>query len=48
MKINPRTVSAKGKMKQKIKIISRSVKCFPVTGDRVYCLGYFNVGKITV
>ena len=25
-------------MKQKIKINFRSVKCFPATGDRVYCL----------
>ena len=30
------------------KINSRSVKCFPATGDRVYCLGGFNVGKIAV
>lgn len=47
MKINPRTVSAKGifsnTMKQKIPVCY-----FPATGDRVYCLGYFNVGKITV
>ena len=50
MKINPRTVSAKGEnettMQKKLKPIP---VCFsPATGDRVYCLGYFNIGEIAV